>query len=313
MAQNPKSWFWAFWLKMKEGFRGRGIIFFALGLLFCLNILAWIAVHDLTIPPVLEVNFFNIGQGDAIFINTPKGNQILIDGGKDTAILEKLAKEMPFWDKSIDLVILTHPEHDHLGGLIEVLKRYRVENILWSGVSRDTAEYKEWERLIEEEKAKISIAKFGQKITSGKTFLEIFYPFENLSGKKIEDSNNTSIVTKLVFGKSSFFFTGDIYRSIEKELLNRGVDLNSDVLKIAHHGSETSSATDFIQTLSPDIAVISVGKNNPYGHPHQEVLDTLKKFAIKVLRTDLDGDIEVSSDGENFKIKTTASNESDAM
>ena len=155
--------------------------------LFFLNFLAWLVVYNLSQSRFLEVTFFDVGQGDAIFIETPKLHQILIDGGPDSTILGKLGKEMPFWDRTIDLVILTHPEHDHYGGLIEVLKRYKVENILWTGVIRDTAEFREWQRLIKEEGAKITIAKMGQKIKIHKCYLcdlSVLYPFENLEGKQ---------------------------------------------------------------------------------------------------------------------------------
>ena len=257
---------------------------FLLGALVFLNILAWIVVFDFARTQFLEVTFFDVGQGDAIFIETPKRQQILIDGGPDSKILEKLGKEMSFWDRDIDLIILTHPEKDHLVGLLEVLKKYRVENILWTGIIRDTAEYKEWKKLTEEEGAKMFIAKVDQKIySSAKNFrAEILYPFENLEGKVYKDSNNTSIISKLIFDENSFLFTGDIYQSAEKEILDRGVEVNSDVLKVSHHGSKTSTSEEFLKEVSPQIAVISVGKENSYGHPHQEVLERLEKFGIKI-------------------------------
>ena len=288
---------------MKKG--AREVSFFILGILFFLNILAWLAVYDLNKPQLLEVNFFDVGQGEAIFIETPQSHQILIDGGPDSTILEKLSKEMPFWDRSIDLIILTHPEADHLAGLIEVLKRYRVENILWTGVVRDTAEYREWLRLIKKERAKIVLAKSGQTITTspGLVVMEVLYPFENLKGEILKNSNNTSIIAKLIFSKNYFLFTGDVYKSVERKLVDRGWDLDSDILKIAHHGSKTSSAEEFIKAISPETAIISVGKDNTYGHPHQEVLETLEKYGIKVLRTDKDGDIKIISDGIKYKIK----------
>ena len=273
---------------------------FALGVLFGLNILAWWAVYNLSQPRLLEVTFFDVGQGDAIFIVAPQSHQILIDGGPSSIILEKLAKEMPFWDRTIDLIILTHPERDHLAGLLEVLKRYKVENILWTGVVRDTAEYKEWQKLIEEEGAKISLTPDVKRLTTSGVVLEILHPFESLEGKVFKDSNNTSIVAKLIFGENSFLFTGDIYKSVEKEL----VELDSDVLKVAHHGSKTSSSEEFIAEVSPEIAVIPVGKNNNYGHPHQEVLEILSRYGINILRTDKDGDIKIISNGDNFKLIT---------
>jgi len=286
--------------------------------LFCLNILAWIAVYDLSRAQLLEITFFDVGQGDAIFIETPQRHQILIDGGPDDTILEKLRNEMPFWDRTIDLIILTHPERDHITGLIEVLKSYKVENVLWTGVLRDTAEYKEWEKLIKEEEkrgAKIHIAKSGQTIIcpgwlpgvlpgshpGGKLFLDILYPFENLEGEEIKDSNNTSIIARLIFDKVSFLFTGDAYMSVERKLIKKGAEIDSDILKVGHHGSKTSSAPEFIKVVSPEIAVIQCGKNNPYGHPHAETLQILE--GTRILRTDLDGDIKIISDGAQYIIK----------
>jgi len=284
--------------------RSRSFVFYLFGFLVLLNVLAGIVALDLSNAQFLEVNFFDVGQGDSIFIESPKGQQILIDGGPGSAILEKLAKEMPFWDRTIDLVILTHPERDHLAGLLEVLKRYKVENILWTGIVRDTQEFKEWERAIEGEKANIKIAQSGQKITmlSGKLYIEILYPFENLTGQEIKNSNNTSIVSRLVFNDNSFLFTGDIQKSAEKELTENGKELNSDVLKISHHGGKTSSSNEFIEEVLPEIAVISVGKGNSYGHPYQEVLDILGSYGIRVLRTDQQGDIKIISDGENYEV-----------
>ena len=275
--------------------------------LICFNILAWIAVYDLSRPQFLEVIFFDVGQGDAIFIETPKKHQILIDGGPGVVILEKLAKSMPFYDRTIDLIILTHPEFDHLSGFNEVLKKYKVSNILWTGIVRDTAEYKEWKKLIEEEKAEIFIAKAGQKIlweSETNNYMEVLYPFENLEGKVFEDSNNTSIISKLVFGKNSFLFTGDAYKNVEGELINKKAEIDSDVLKVSHHGSKTSSSEEFIKSVSPQIAVISAGIGNKYGHPHQEVLELLEKYDIKILRTDKDGDIKIISDGKNYAISS---------
>jgi len=286
-------------------FKNVPFILFSLGTLIFLNILVWQEIFDFVGNPYLKVNFFDVGQGDAAFIVSPQKHQILIDGGPDSTILEKLAGVMPFWDRSIDLIILTHPEHDHFAGLIEVLKRYKIENILWTGVVRDTGEYKEWLKLIKEEKAKIYIAEAGQRITTSPGFvaIEILYPFENLEGQIVKNANNSSVITRVTFRENSFLFTGDAYKSIERKLINQGINLDSDILKVGHHGSKTSSAEEFIKQVFPEIAVISAGKNNPYGHPHQETLDTLEKYGIGILRTDRDGDIKIISDGNNFKIK----------
>ena len=283
-------------------------VFYVLAFLGLLNVFVWLIVYDLSKACFLEVTFLDVGQGDAIFIETPQRNQILIDGGPNSAILEKLNTRMPFWDRTIDLIILTHPESDHLTGLIEVLKRYKVENILWTGIIKDTNEYQEWEKLVENEDAEIKIAQAGQRINLSTyetdKYIEVLYPFESLAGQEFKDSNNTSIVAKLVFGKNSFLFTGDTYKSVEKELIEKGISINSDILKVAHHGSKTSTSQDFVREVFPQIAVISAGRNNSYGHPHQETLDTLAKYDITIFRTDLQGDIEIISDGKNYGVST---------
>jgi competence protein ComEC len=284
------------------------IVLFILGFLFLANFFAWIVVFDLRSHKFLEVIFFDVGQGDAIFIETPTRHQILIDGGPSPKIIEKLAREIPFWDRTIDLIILTHPEKDHITGLLEVLKRYKVENILWTGIVRDIPEYKEWLNLIEKEKANVEIAKAGQKISckNCKWKIEIFYPFESLEGEEFEDSNNTSIVSKLIFERSSFLFTGDIYKEVEESLSLTPFDLSSKILKVAHHGSKTSSSQKFLEKVLPEVAIISVGENK-YGHPNKETLEILEKYGIRVLRTDREGDIKVFSDGNALKIKNQIS------
>lgn len=274
-----------------------------LGLLLFLNFFAWVLCWNLSQVKDLEVVFFNVGQGDSIFIETPQHHQILIDGGPDSSVLQKLSDQMPFYDRSLDLIILSHPEKDHLFGLLEVLKRYKVENILWTGVVRDTAEWREWQSAIKKEGAEIKIVKAGQRIIlqeeNPKIYIDVLYPFENLEGKEVKDSNSTSIVARLTIGEKSFLFTGDIGKVDEEKLLDKNID--SDILKVAHHGSKYSSSEEFLKKVSPDIAVIQVGKNN-YGHPAPGVLASLEKFGIKVLRTDINGDIKFTSDGKFKKI-----------
>lgn len=290
-------------LKMILNKNPKKFLIIILGFLFSLNLLAWIVVYDLNGVRFLKVVFFDVGQGDAIFIETPQKHQLLIDGGPSSIILEKLGEIIPFYDRSLDLIILTHPEKDHLAGLIEVLKRYKVENILWTGVVRDTPEWKEWEDLTKKEGAQIKIAKSGQKIIfknfNNLIYLDILHPFDKLEGERFKDSNDTSIVCRLIFGRTSFLFTGDIKKSTERQLIDKNID--SGVLKIAHHGSNTSSDEEFLKAVSPNIAVIQAGKNN-YGHPSSEVLANLNQFGIQVLRTDESGDIKIISDGNNFKL-----------
>lgn len=253
----------------------------------------------------LKVVFFDVGQGDSIFIETKRGNQIIIDGGPSGRnVLEKLAGEIPFWDKTLDLVILSHPDYDHLKGLIDVLGRYEVENILWTGAKKESETFKKWEEAIKKENARIIIAKTGQKIKAGGMEIFILYPFEGLNGKFLaEDSNESSIVAKLSFGENSFLFPGDIFKKTEKELADSENSLKADVLKVAHHGSKNANSKEFLAEVLPKIAVISVGKENSYGHPAEETLRNLQEFGINILRTDINGDVVISSNGTNLRIE----------
>lgn len=272
------------------------------GILIFLNVLAWSVVFELN-DNELKVIFFDVGQGDASLIRTPSGHHIIVDGGPNSRVLEKLGKEVPFWKRTIDLMILTHPQSDHITGLIEVLKHYKVENILWSGIEVNTAVFQEWKRLVEKEEANVQIAKLGQRVREKGFVMKVIYTFENLSNNTDFDINDTSVVAKVYFGKHSFLFTGDASTNIERVLIKNSISLRSNVLKVGHHGSKTSSDPEFISLVFPEIAIISVGKDNRYGHPHQQVLETLNSYGIKTLRTDEVGDIKVISNGRNLLVK----------
>jgi competence protein ComEC len=282
------------------------IILSIAGFLFVLNVLAWQEVFALNSPRYLKVDFLDVGQGDSAFIQTPENHQILIDGGPDESALQEISSLMPFWDKDLDLVILTHPDADHMQGLLDILQRYKVDYILWSGVKKTTPEYKEWINTLEEQKkmgAKIIIAEAGQEVKLGEVSIYTLYPLESLEGKDLKSSaNNTCIVSRLIYGKNSFIFTGDISAKAEKELLKSGENISSDVLKVAHHGSKYSTSDLFLAALEPKIAVISVGAKNTYGHPTSEVLQRLDKFGIKVKRTDINGNVDFVSDGNKIII-----------
>jgi len=278
---------------------------FLIALLFA-AVVVWVFVFIEENKTLLEINFFDVGQGDAELIKTPDKKQILIDGGPDMSVLEKLGSAMPFYDRNIDLIILTHPEKDHLSGLIEVLKRYKVGAVITSGVFRDSKEYKEWIEILSAKRIPIFAARIGGMIDlRNGAYLKILYPFEDLVGKKFNESNNTSVVTQLVYGSFETLFTGDIEKSAEENLVNSGINLNSDILKIAHHGSKTSSGEKFLKAVNALVAVIEVGKDNQYGHPHQEVLERLKDVAL--FATGKDGDIRILSNGLGFEIKNKGS------
>jgi len=275
-----------------------GILIF----LFLIAIMVWIFVFTEARTGFLKVKFFDVGQGDAEFIETPDKKQVLIDGGPDLSVLEKLGRAMPFYDRYIDLIILTHPEADHLNGLIEIVKRYNVGAIIMTGVFRNTDQYKEFLNIIKNKKIPVYLAKSGGEIDFGNNIkIDILYPLDNLKGKVISDSNNTSIVAKLIYGNFETLFTGDIEKSVENKLIKSGLNLKSDILKIAHHGSKTSSGEEFLKAVNAILAVIEVGKDNTYGHPHQEVLERLKN--LQIFQTGKDGDIKILSDGINYRAK----------
>lgn len=268
-----------------------------------LNFLAWQEVFALNGPKVLKVDFLSVGQGDSAFIETPGMDKILIDGGPDSSVLGKLAENMPFWEKEIDLVILTHPDSDHVNGLIDVLQKYKVDYVLWTGVARADATYKEWTKALGQQQkngAKIIIAQSGQEIKIGKVLIETLNPFESLAGQSVKNDNDTGVVSDLFYGKNSFLFTADITSKLEQTMVDDKINLSCDVLKVAHHGSKYSTSDIFLQAAKPKIAVISCGKNNQYHFPTPEVLQRLNNFGIKVERTDTDGDIKMVSDGNNI-------------
>ncbi len=276
---------------------GRKITFSILIVLFSGTIITWSVVFSLIPGDVLEIVFFDVGQGDSIFIETPNKKQVLIDGGPDKSVLEKLNQEMPFYDRKIDLIILTHPDADHLTGLISVLEYYQVNHILTSGFEKETVTYQRWRELIGEKNIPLTIARTGQKVLlDDNIVLDILWP-EQFLGK---GANNNSIVAKLTYNQSEILLTGDIEKDIEKQLIDSNLD--SDILKIPHHGSKTSTSYNFLQAVNPEIAIILVGEDNRYKHPNQEVLDRLKDTTI--YRTDKNGDIEVLTNGFLFKIGT---------
>ncbi|MBU4257061.1 MBL fold metallo-hydrolase [Patescibacteria group bacterium] len=250
----------------------------------------------------LEVDFLNVGQGDAILIKTPFGQNILIDGGPDNAVLSELAKNLPWWDRRIDLMILTHPHDDHVAGLIDVMKRYNVEKILYTGVVHSAPNYLAWLELIKENKVPLVIIDRPQTVKLGEDCeLRIIYPRLSLLGKAVDNLNNSSLVIKLIYGRTGFLLTGDIETEVEQELAKSGADLSADVLKVSHHGSDASNSQEFLEKVKAKIAVIQVGKDNDFGHPSLRVIKRLEKTGARVFRVDLDGTVKITSDGENIK------------
>lgn len=274
----------------------------ALLLLILFNLIALLIVFDLREDPTSRVLFFDVGQGDGALISTAEGHRILIDGGPGQKILPELSSEIPFWDRRIDLVILTHAHADHLSGLVEVLRRYQVDKILWNGQEADTLIYKEWEKLIEDKDVEIAVK--GQRIDLGDGHLDVLFPPEDYDFSA--DLNEGSVINRLVYEKGAVLFMGDAYKVQEEKLIRweeecqvdpkswcRVMELPSEVLKAGHHGSSTSSSRSFIRRVAPGLVVISAGEDNRYGHPHRETIEVLKNSGVDIHKTFSSGSLEI--------------------
>ncbi len=261
----------------------------------------------------LHISFLDVGQGDAILIQRGS-QQVLIDGGPSPQTLAvELGDRMPFWDRTIELVVLTHPQEDHLSGLVEVLERYLVEQVLYPDLEAladfedPLSLYQRWEKLIEERDIASTTARAGQEIDLGEgvTIAVLHPPAIPLEGTD-SDVNNNSAVLRLRAGRVSFLFTGDIEWEAEVSLLAGASELDCTVLKVAHHGSNNSTSAEFLEAASPQAAVISVGEGNTYGHPHDDVVERLIEEigAENIFRTDQQGTIEFITDGERLWVVT---------
>jgi competence protein ComEC len=266
------------------------------------NIVVWSAFSQRQPDDILTVYFLDIGQGDAILIDSPHHARALIDGGRNRKVLSELGKVIPFGDKRIDVVMATHPDADHIGGLPEVISRFKVGIFIEPGVESQTNIDDELERRIQERNISRVIARSGMVINFGDgAKLQILFPNQDVSSW---ETNDASIVAKLVYGNQSFLLTGDATIKTENILLKLNpLILDSDVLKAGHHGSRTSTSLDFAQGVQPDYAVISAGFNNSYGHPHQEALNILEKVGAKILNTAESGTVKFETDGKTLELK----------
>lgn len=278
------------------------LAWYILGLLFVVTILIWYAVVKEDRGGKLTVAFLNIGQGDAIFIESPTGTQMMIDGGPGPIVLRELGKVMPFYDRTIDMLLVSNPDKDHMSGFLEILQSFEVSSVIEPGTVGASADYRSFEEATEQEGAQRIIARRGQMLDlGGGVYFEILFPDREVSGL---DTNDGSIVGKLVYGTTSFLFPGDAPSSIESYVayLDNG-RLKTDVLKVGHHGSQTSTGEALLGFASPAMAVISAGIDNKYGHPHEEVIARLKQFGVETLGTYERGTIVMESDGERVRVK----------
>ncbi len=271
-----------------------------------LAVAALVTVAAATMPDDnLHISFLDVGQGDATLIQ--QGNQqVLVDGGPSPqAINLALSQKMPFWDRTVDLVILTHPSADHITGLAEVLQRYRVKQVLYPDFDFSSDIYDKWHMILEEKDIKCTIAQAGQQIGLGEAIIEVLNPEIPPLTSTESDVDNNGVVLNISLEKLSFLLTADIMWEGEFELIARRANLTSSVLKIAHHGSNTSTTPEFLAVASPQLAVISVGEDNKFGHPDTEVIARLEQRLgpENVYRTDKHGTIEFITDGERLWVR----------
>ncbi len=252
--------------------------------------------HRLDAHNQLRIWFFDVGQGDAIFIETPDGRQLLVDGGPSDRVLDKLGSVLWPWDRSLDAIFLTHPHADHVAGLVPVLENYSVRTIYDSGALAHTNVMDDYEQdATAEPNAHHERLHEGTILTFGEVALRVIAPTIDRSQTYPDDPNEASLVLLLTYHDTTVLLTGDAIESWEPAMAEAVGDI--DVLKVAHHGSLTSSSVPFLEITTPEVAIISVGEENTYSHPHPVVLSRLRVANAHIYRTDLDGDLFLSSDG----------------
>lgn len=251
-------------------------------------------------PKNLEVYFLDIGQGDSALIRTPAGQNILIDGGPDNSVIYRLGEFLPYFLRPLDLVILSHPHPDHLIGLVEALRRFKVKKVLATSAASNSAGYKIWQSIIKERGIEVLDAQKISQIPLAKNLeFKIIYPPAGLDFKKLENDNDASIVLKLSFGEIDFLFGGDATYSVEEKLIAQNQDLEAEILKVAHHGAKNATTKEFLEKVKPILAVISVGENQ-FGHPARRTLKNLENQGAVIKITKKQGTIKVFSDGKTW-------------
>src|SRR3972149_7289911 len=284
----------------------RNFKWYVLGFLALMTLLIWSAVLA-DVNTHLKIAFLDVGQGDAIYIEAPNGRQMIIDGGPPGALLPALSEVMSFSDRSIDVIVVTNPDQDHFAGFIDLLDSYEVGVVIESGTFNKSKIYGRLENLITEKKIPKIIARSGMKVDMGAgVHFDVLFPDRDVSSW---NPNDGSIIGQLIYGNTSIILTGGATKKTESYSLSGSEasgslgSLASNVLKVGHHGSRTSTGESFVSAVDPDYAVISSGADNTHGPPHHETLDTLNKFGIKILRTDRLGMILFESDGQKIELE----------
>lgn len=272
----------------------------AAGLLFVTVFLYYVLLAEAP-DDRLRVHYLAVGQGDAVLVEAPSGAQMLLDGGRGEGTLQALDEVMPFWDRSLDVVVATHPDQDHIGGLVEVLRRYRVDILLRSGAETDSGLDEALLKAAESEGLEVRELRAGDslRLSPAVSFDVLFPPIDPAE----MEPNEASIVGRLVYGDTAFLFTGDAPKTVERFLAGRySENLESQVLKVGHHGSDTSSGLPLLGYSQAEFAVISAGLDNSYGHPHREVLERLELFGMEILETAEAGTVTFESDGREVRL-----------
>ena len=257
----------------------------------------------------LHIVFCNVGQGDAAYIRFPDGRDMLVDGGPNNSVLQCLSRHMPFWDRAIDMVFLSHPEKDHMAGLVPVIERYAVGYVIRSDVEKGTDIDRALFALVKDKKIPEKLVETGERIAVGSVKLAVVWPSQDqlamVLGTTTESVNKEGVVFWLHYGNFDALFPGDM--TLDEWFTGQAVG-SIEVLKVPHHGSKSGMTSAFLDWLKPQLAVISVGKNS-FGHPTKEILQLLADHNAQVLRTDLpaqagqSGDVEIISDGTNWTVE----------
>ncbi|HBD24650.1 MAG: hypothetical protein A2566_02910 [Candidatus Zambryskibacteria bacterium RIFOXYD1_FULL_40_13] len=272
-----------------------------LGFLLLIAMILWFAVVRESRGDVLTVTFLDVGQGDSIFIESPSGVQVLVDGGPNNNLMKEISSVLPWYDRHIDMLVVTNPDRDHYEGFISLLKKFKADVLLEPGTANKNEAYSVLEKIVTDKKVPKVLARRGQVIDLGDgAFLRIIFPDRDVSGL---NPNDGSIVMQLVYRETSVLLQGDSTANIEHYLASLDIDLESSILKVGHHGSRTSTSEEYVRLVSPGWAIISAGENNSYGHPHKEVLDTLNKIKTEILATCTMGRIIFESNGKEFYLK----------
>ena len=275
------------WLKIKKNY-GKFLAGSFLGVIFLLG-----TIHIYNKPHRLEINFFDVGQGDASLIKTPSNRFILIDGGPDNRILRRLGDNLPFYRRRIDYLILSHYHEDHVVGLVEILKRYQVKNFIYAPSALESPAFVELLDAAQKSSVAVLALKNTARISYGDNcYLNLLNP----AILEIKADDNNSLIAKLDCRDKKVLFSGDNSSTVEKILLNTGWDVSADVFKASHHGSKSANSETFLSTVNPKLIVISVGADNRFGHPSVEIIDRIESLDIRVERTDKMGNIQIFSE-----------------